>query len=59
MAKKAKSRTSQSKLKDLAPKSRTAGAVKGGRITNVRANASGISGGSAGGGTILAAIPPK
>jgi hypothetical protein len=51
MAKKTKPRLSQSKLKDLAPKSKTAGKVKGGRVTNVRANASALGGGSAAGAT--------
>lgn len=48
MARKTKARTTKSKLKDLPPKSKTAGAVKGGRITNVRANAAGVPSGPSG-----------
>jgi hypothetical protein len=51
MAKKTKRSKDNAKAKDLAPRKRSSAAVKGGgvvRITNVRANASGISSGPSG-----------
>jgi hypothetical protein len=58
--KKARKSKSQAKMKDLSPKKRTGAAVKGGRITNIRANASGVPvGGTATSGILQASISTK